>query len=265
MRLVTNINTHSRTMKLKSLLVAAAITVAGPSFAGTAAKAPAVVQPPVEEPLGFTATIGYDTHYVFRGVLFAENLVSAGIDGTIPLTDIFSLNVGAWYGTSADDSGVFGAGGSFHELDLYGALLAKVGDATVGVKFTEYLYDGTAAVDDIPELGIIASVPLGFVDLSAGAYYDWTAEGFYFETGISKSIAITDKISLVPAALISYGEDYYGVSGFNHIKVGLSLPIKLTSTATLTPYIAGNFPIDALEDLGEDSRVYGGIALSVSF
>jgi hypothetical protein len=47
--------------------------------------------------------------------------------------------------------------------------------------------------------------------------------------------------------------------------VGLSLPIKLTSTATLTPYIAGNFPLGDLDDLGEDSRVYGGIALSVAF
>jgi hypothetical protein len=252
-------------MKLKSLLILAAAVLSTSAFAGVAAKAPAVIQPVAEEPLGFTATIGYDTHYVFRGVLFAENLVSAGIDGIIPLTDMLSLNVGAWYGTSADDSGVFGAGGSFHELDLYAALLVKVGDATVGLKFTEYLYDGTAAVDDIPEVGIIATVPLGFVDLTAGVYYDFTADGVYGEIGISKSIPITDTISLVPGVLVSAAEDYYGVSGFNHIKVGLSLPIKLTSTATLTPYVAGNFPLGDLDDLGEDSRVYGGIALSVAF
>ncbi|MNC97153.1 hypothetical protein D3C83_147140 [compost metagenome] len=55
------------------------------------------------------------------------------------------------------------------------------------------------------------------------------------------------------------------MSGFNHIKEGVSLPIKLTSTATLTPYIAGNIPIDSLEDNGEDDQVYGGISLSVSF
>jgi hypothetical protein len=252
-------------MKLKYLLIAAAVTAATSVSAGTTAKAPAVVQPAAEEPLGFTATIGYDTHYVFRGVMYAENLVSAGIDGTIPVTDVLSLNVGAWYGTSADDSGVPGPGGSYHELDLYAALLAKVGDATVGLKFTEYLYDGTAAIDDIPEVGIIATVPLGFVDLSAGAYYDFTADGFYFEVGVSKSIPLTDRISLVPGVIVSAANDYYGVSSFNHIKVGLSLPIKLTSTATLTPYIAGNFPLGDLDDLGEDSRVYGGIALSVAF
>jgi hypothetical protein len=252
-------------MKLKSLLTFAAAFCSISAFAGSPGKAPAIVQPAAEEPLGFTATIGYDTHYVFRGVLFAENLVSAGIDGTIPLTDLLSVNVGVWYGDSADDSGVPGPGGSYHELDLYAAILAKVGDATVGLKFTEYLYDGTAAVDDIPEIGLIATVPLGFVDLTAGAYYDFTADGFYIEAGVSKTFAITDRISLVPGVLISWADHYYGVDGFNHIKVGVSLPIKLTKTATLTPYIAGNIPIDSLDDLGEESRVYGGIALSVAF
>src|SRR5690349_17461944 len=117
-------------MKLKSLLTLGLSVFAASAFAGTPAKAPAVVQPPVEEPLGFTLSVGYDSHYVFRGVLFAENLVWGQIDGTIPLTDMLSINVGAWYGTSADDSGVFnipGGSGSFHELDLYGAILADLG------------------------------------------------------------------------------------------------------------------------------------------
>lgn len=255
--------THQN-MKLKSLLIPAMAVLATTAFAGTPAKAPKIVEP-VEEPLGFSVSVGYDSHYVFRGVLFAENLVSAAIDGTVPLTDMLSINVGAWYGTSADDSGVFGSGGSYHELDLYAALLAKLGPATVGVKYTGYLYDGTAAVEDVSEVGIIGSVPVGPLDVIAGAYYDFTAEGFYFETGASHTFAITDRISLVPAVLVSFADDYYGVSGFNHVKVALSAPIKLTKTATLTPYIAGNFPIDALDDLGEDSRVYGGVALTVAF
>lgn len=251
-------------MKLNSLLTLGMSLVAASAFAGSPGKAPAVVQPPVEEPLGFTLTGGYDSHYVYRGVLFAENLVSVGLDGTLPLTDMLSLNLGAWYGSSADDSGVFG-NGSFEELDLYAAILADLGPATVGLKYTGYLYNSGSALEDISEVGIIATTTVGPVDVLAGAYYDWTADGFYFETGVSHTFEVTDRISLVPAALVSYGEDYYGVSGFNHIRVGLSAPIKLTSSATLTPYIAGNFPVDALDDLGEDSRVYGGVALSVSF
>lgn len=165
-------------MKLNTLLASILSLVAASAFAGAPAKAPAPVQPPAEEPLGFTVSVGYDSHYIFRGVLFAENLVTAAVDGTIPLTEMLSLNIGAWYGTSADDSGRFGipqAGGSFHELDLYGAVLADLGPVTVGAKYTAYLYDGQStangAVEDINEVGLIAAATLGLVDVTAGAYY----------------------------------------------------------------------------------------------
>jgi hypothetical protein len=257
-------------MKLHSLLALSMSILTASAFAGSPGKAPAVVQPPVvEEPLGFTATIGYDTHYIFRGVLFAENLVSAAIDGTIPLTDTLSLNAGAWYATSADDSGRFGDGGSYHELDLYAGILVDLGPATVGLKYTHYFFGGhstdNGAVNDVNEIGLTLATTVGPVDVTAGVYYDDETDGFYGEVGVSHIFAITDSFSLVPGALISYGEDYYDVSGFNHVKVGVSAPIKLTSTATLTPYIAYNIPIDALDDLGEDDQLYGGISLSVSF
>lgn len=258
-------------MKFNSLLTLGMSLVAASAFAGSPGKAPAVVQPVVaeEQPLGFTLSAGYDTHYIFRGVLFAENLVSTAIDGTIPLTDILSLNVGGWFATSADDSGRFGDGGSYHELDLYGALLVDLGPVTVGAKYTHYFFDGQStdngAVNDVNEYGLIATSTIGPIDVIAGAYYDDEADGFYFETGISHTFVVTDRISIVPAGLISYGDDYYGVNGFNHVKVGVSVPIKLTKTATLTPYIAGNIPIDSLESNGEDDQLYGGVSLSVSF
>ena len=256
-------------MKLRSLLTPALSLLAASAFAGVPAKAPAPVQPaPAEEPLGITASIAYDSHYVFRGVLFAENLVSAAIDATIPVTDVISINAGAWYGSSVDDSGVFGnPPGSFQELDLYGAVMADLGAVNVGLKYTHYFYFGDAetGIEDVNELGVVATAALGPVDVSGGAYYDWTTEGFYFEVGVSKTFEITDRISIVPGALISLGDDYYGVSSFNHVKVGVALPIKLTSTATLTPYIAGNLPMEDLDDAGEEDRVYGGVSLSVSF
>lgn len=252
-------------MKIKSLLIPAlSAALAASAFAGSPGKAPAVVQPAEESPLGITATLGYDTNYVYRGVNFAENLVSGALDGNFAINDTLSINAGAWYGSSVDDS--FVLGGSYEELDLYAALMAKLGAATVGLKYQHYFYFGDSDVlEDIDELGLLLSAAVGPVDVIAGAYYDFTAEGFYFETGVSHTFAVTDRISLVPAALVSYGEDYYGVSGFNHVKLSLSAPIKLTKTATLTPYIAGNLPIDSLDNLGEEDRVYGGVSLSVSF
>lgn len=254
-------------MKLQSLLSPIlGVALATTAFAGSSAKAPSVIAPAEEDnSLGFTLTAGYDSHYIYRGVEFAENLVSVGIDGTISLTDVLSLNVGAWYATSADDSATLG--GSFNELDLYAALLVDLGPATVGLKYQHYKYLGHTSdlLEDINEVGVLVSSTLGPIDVSAGAYYDEEADGFYFEAGVSKAIEVTDRISLVPGALISYAVDYYGIDGFNHVKVGLSAPIKLTKTATLTPYIAYNLPIDDLDDAGEDDQVYGGVSLSVSF
>lgn len=254
-------------MKLHTLLSPIlGVALASSAFAGSSAKAPAVIAPVEEDTsLGFTLSAGYDTHYIYRGIEFAEHLVSVGIDGNIPLNEQLSLNVGAWYGTAADDTSTLG--GSFHELDLYAALLVDLGPATVGLKYQYYNYLGNVSnlLEDIHEVGFLVSTTVGPIDLSAGAYYDETADGFYFETGVSKAIEITDRVSLVPAALVSYAVDYYGIDGFNHVKVGLSLPIKLTNSATLTPYIAYNLPIDALDDLGEDEQVYGGVSLRVSF
>ena len=54
-------------------------------------------------------------------------------------------------------------------------------------------------------------------------------------------------------------------SGFNNFFARLDLPIQLTSSATLTPYIATSVAIDWLEDAGESDYFWGGVSLSVDF
>jgi Bacterial protein of unknown function (Gcw_chp) len=258
-------------MKVHSLLIPfMSLALVAPAFAGTSGKGSTPVQPaPAPEATPpFTATIGYDTDYVFRGVEYAKNLISAQIDANLPLTKDLNIDLGAWYGASADDKAMAFAGGtSYGELDLYAALLYKIGPVTTGLKYTWYNYLGHAGtfVKDINELGITLSASAAGLDFTGGAYYDWTAKGYYFEVGASKTIAITDKVGITPGVLVSYANHYYGVSGFNHVKPYVSLPIKLSSSATLSPYIAGNLPIDSLKGLGEKSRVYGGIYLGVTF
>ncbi len=258
-------------MKLNSLLlpILSAALVAS-AQAGSPGKAPAMCQPaPEATPLGVTATLAYDTDYIFRGVQFARNLVSGNIEVAVPIDKTFSLDFNAWYGASADDSAAaFAGGGSYGELDLSAALLAKVcNNLTAGLKYTWYDYVGNAghSLTDVNEIGVTLATTLAKVDLNAGVYYDFTAKGWYYEAGVSHSFKIYDWLSLVPGAAISFGTDYYGVNGGNTVKVSLAAPIKLTKTATLTPYIAGNLPYDSLKSAGEKSRVYGGVALSVTF
>lgn len=206
--------------------------------------------------IGAEISFGYDSVYMFRGVDFGENLVWSDVNLTLPLADSLELNVGAWYAGLADED--------YSELDLYAGLTYNINDSvSVGVGYTHYYFPRTDA--DYGEVGATLGYSIAGVDLGLGYYYDFEVEGSYYEVGASYEVALTDSVSLVPGVVVGFGDDYYGVSGGNHVGLSLGLPIKLTSTATLTPYVAGNLPIDSLDDAGEDDQVYGGVALTVTF
>lgn len=263
-------------MKLSSLLLPVlSLAFAATSFAGTTTSGKACTTcatPPAPEGLfdtiGATASIGYDTNYIFRGVQFAEHLVSADLDLVVPITNIFSLDLNAWYGASAGDhAAAFAGGHSYGELDLAATLSVKLDPVTIGLKYTWYDYVGNAGkfVEDVNEVGLTLATTVWCLDIGAGAYRDFTADGWYFEYFISHTFKINDWLSVVPGFLISHASHYYGIDGGCHMKPSLAVPIKLTKTATLTPYIAGNIPWGDLHRDGERDRVYGGAALSVTF
>src|SRR3954470_24962151 len=75
-------------MKLNALLktlgflaLAATPVVAGPSAPVKNPIAPA----PVNDDLGITASIGYDSNYVWRGINYGQHWVRAGLNGAILL------------------------------------------------------------------------------------------------------------------------------------------------------------------------------------
>ena len=120
-------------------------------------------------------------------------------------------------------------------------------------------------MDSAEEVGLTLSKGVGPVNLAAGYYYDFEAEGSYIEFGVDAPIPVTENFSIVPAALVSYADGYYsGDSGLQHVKLAVSFPVKLTSKATLTPYVAYNIALDTTEDFTDDD-IYGGVKLSVSF
>lgn len=269
-------------MKLNALLKTAGFLAlaASPALAGSGK---VVQQPPVvEEPetdLGITASLGYDTHYIFRGVEFAEHWISGGVSFDIPLVDNVSLVAGATYGVTADDNVTLGGidavfpGLSYQRLEVNGGIAVDVGAAEIGLGYRWYNHQGDleAILDEGHEVGLTVATAAGPVNIGLGAYYDFGIEGWYFEAAVNTEIPLTDSISLVPGVSIGYAQDYswhiagFETDGFTAVNLSLALPIKLTRNATLTPYIAGNLPIDALDDAGEDSQLYGGVKLSVSF
>lgn len=266
-------------MKLKKLALSllGVCALALPALAGTAPKNPEpVAPPPEEEDLGFTLSAGYDSHYIFRGVQYAEHWISTGLALDLPLVDAVSLNLDANFGATAGDNSVlrdFGLG-SYDRLELGGGVTADAGFAEVGLGYRWYHHMGdlNEVLEDGHEVGLTIAKSIGPVNIGVGSYYDFAIEGWYFEAAVNSEITLTDAISLVPGIGIGYGVDYTyhiesfgGVDGFTAVTVSLAVPIKLTKTATLTPYVAGNLPIDALEEAGEDNQLYGGVSLSVRF
>lgn len=265
-------------MKLNALLKTAGFLAlaASPALAGTSGKT--VAPPVVEEPstdLGITASLGYDTNFIFRGVDFADHWLTGGIALDIPLVDNVSFVGGASYGVSADDNAIADtlSGVSYQRLELNGGVSVDLGAAEVGLGYRFYNHQGDLSniLEDGHEVGLTVATSAGPLNFGLGGYYDFGIDGWYFEAAVNSVIEITESISLVPGASIGYAQDYswhvagFQTDGFTAINLSLALPIKLTKSATLTPYIAGNLPVDALDDAGEDAQLYGGVKLSVSF
>jgi len=228
--------------------------------------------PAAENDLGFTLSAGYDTKFIFRGLDLADNWVSTSLDWNLPLTSNLSLVTGASYGVSGDDSFLGVDGLSYQRLELNGGLAIDLGAVDLGVGYRWYNHQGDADVllEDGHEVGLTLAAKAGPLNIGLGSYYDFAIDGWFFELGVNSEIKLTERISLVPGANIGYGVDYTyhiegaaGIDGFSHVGLSLALPIKLTKSATLTPYIAGNLPIDELDGL--DNQLLGGVSLSVKF
>lgn len=256
-----------KTSKLLALPLIALLAAAGSATAGVAAKSPkAPISPVVEEDdsLGFSLAVGYDSKYIFRGVDFGDHLVWTSLTVPIKLTDKLTFTFAPWYGNIAD--------GEYDELDVVAGFTYDLGFATVGLGYTWYYFPFSSFDTSEPNVTIQSCLgELGACKINwfAGAFCDFEAdggdEGWYFETGLNTTIQITDAISLVPEARVTYGKDYYGVDGFNNVLLKLGAPIALTKTATLTPYIAGSIVLEGLDDIGQDDELIGGVSLTVTF
>jgi hypothetical protein len=249
---------------IKTLAASLALTSA--AFAGSGSGkniTPPAAPAPASDALGINLDVGYETQYIFRGAPVSDQNVWGALSTEINLGGPVSLGLSAWY-TSATD------GLDYEELDLSPALYLNTDVARFGVVYTWYkFFDGNLGngigLDEANELGLTVSKAIGPVNVNAGYYYDFTDEGHYVELGLDAPIKLCDRSTLVPSALVSYGNSYYSdEDGLQHVKLGLALDYKLTDNATLTPWIAGNIPLDTYESFYGDD-IYGGVKLRVSF
>jgi hypothetical protein len=262
----------------KAVLVATIGAITLGVNAGDWGKAP-VGKAPIEEcvDLGGEISTGYMTDYIFYGAQFADHSVWTDVNYTFDSLAV-PITVGAWYLNGIDNPA------NYDELDLYvSAAVGTFAGFDVALGYTHFVFPETRA-QGYGELGLDITKSLGFVDLAFESNYalgggGLSASGWYHQIGIEKSFGITDSISLVLGAGVSYSDGYFdfvGVttgSGWNHYYATASLPIVLNCRTTLTPYIGYNgapdtWVVDGLAGQpgqAQSDILHGGVSLSVTF
>lgn len=238
--------------------IVASLALGGSVFAGTTSgKGVAVAEVAPVSPFSTNLTVGYSSTYEYRGVEIGDNLFNADLTTTYKVNDQVSIYAGAWYGTLWD--------GDYNELDLTGGATYDFGPVTLGALYRYYFYD--ADFGDNNEVGLLlATKDWNGLVFGLGGYYDFEFDGFYFELGGSYSHKFNDMVGVKLSTGVSYQMDYtVDGDGFNHVFVQADLPIAIAKNVTLTPFIKGVFPIDALDSAGADDLVLGGASLTVTF
>jgi hypothetical protein len=323
----TNIMKLNRLNSIMAKSVATlAVCTALNATAGTAPapKNPAPVEPAptaLFDSIGATLDVAYDSRYYFRGLWFADNIVTTALNLSIPVTDKLTWGVGAAYISTFDTPFVPAAtaplgsadkGFDYSELDLFTSLNYNAGWAKFGVQYQYYYYPDSYAgsspygvgpgglgtggpnagndpefgISGAHELGFTMAIPLGAANVYLGYYYDFQVGGSYFQAGADYTFAVTDWLSIVPSLQTGYGIDYYtghqstvlthlngqapfnaNTSGFTHLLVSVAAPVKLTKSATFTPYVAWNHSLDLRSSLNltQHNEVFWGARLSVAF
>jgi hypothetical protein len=259
---------------MKKVILSIMVSLAGFAQAGVKAdKTPVMLPPPAaDDSLGASLYAGYESSYIFRGVKYGDNLVEVGATLPIKLTDKLTFTFAPWFGQLADKN--------YNELDLVASLGYDTGFGTLSVGYTwyEYAFSGwNTSEPNITFSTAIATFGKTKLNWVTGAYLDVNANGgdifsatngkagWFFETGLNAPIPVTDKLTITPEARISYGDKYYGVSGFNNVVLKVAASYQLTKTASIAPYIGASFAIDSLKDLGVKDYLVGGAILTVNF
>ncbi len=209
------------------------------------------------DPMTGAVSVGYDSHYFFRGTNLGKNAPWGSLDLNVPVGD-FSLDLGAWYINPVDPDGAILSDDN-DELDLYASLGTTLGAFDVAVGYTAYIYPELSG-GNTNEVGTSIGTAVGPVDLGFAYFYDWDLETHYFEWSGGTSLELSDRVALDLGVALAHFEDQY-----SHLLLTASLPIQLSDSAVFSPYIAGNIGGNDIKGPGREDKVFGGASISVSF
>lgn len=259
----------SSCLSISGLVVLVGLGSAGTGQAGTPAAPPAPAPEVVVEEeagllggIGLEASIGWDSHYIFRGEPLQENTLWTQLSYDLALTDSLSLNLTPWFLQDLDTD--------YNEIDLSGTLTYSLSAWDLSVGYAGYYYPrkslgGNEGIGDEQEL--VAGVSHRWGDLTAtllGAY-SITRDAFYYELALEYELEVSEVLTLAPGVVLGWDTDYFGEgTDLNHVGLRLAADFQLNPWCTLSPYVAGNLPTGSL-DADYDNDFYGGVSLTVAF
>jgi hypothetical protein len=248
---------HITALTLTTLLAATGL-------AQTAAAAPA--------PVALDLTAGYDSEYIYRGLWFSNQNAWYNLGASKKLSDTTTLNALAYYTSSNDRNSLY------QELDLGASLAYDAGFATLTAGYTYFFFfngylGGGSGQTFAHEFFVSAAKTVGPVNVTATYAYDLYIDAAYGELAVDKTFALTDSTSLVLKAVAGYsfggyytafnpglpgnGQNIGTESVWTHVGLNASLPIALSKTATLTPYIAYNVSGAGREESNIGAAAFG--------
>lgn len=203
--------------------------------------------------IGAVVTTGFMSNFVFYGVNYGRDVAMASLDYELPID--FPLVFGVWSASSR-------SGNPYDEFDVLLRTYGEFAGFDATLMFGAYFYK---QFDANYELCLTLERSLGFVDWTGYFAHDFIY-GWYYETSLSKSLALTDSLELVLAGGIAYQHDYNNGAGgaWNHSFATLSFPLTVRENVSIEPYLSGLFAMNAVEDFQRD-LFHGGVMVSVEF
>ncbi len=173
--------------------------------------------------LSVTSSFGYESEYVFRGVQFADAIITPSVD--VAYGDFYA---GLWFAVPVENSGAY-----VNEMDLYvGYSKAITSLVTIDVGLTRYAYDNTftSFLDKDNTLEGFFGVSLDTIlSPSLYGYYDFDLQVYTVEAKIGHSITVSDKVSVDLGLSGGYARDDYYDYAFYGVTADLSYAINDSS------------------------------------
>lgn len=169
-------------MKIRLAAAVAAIAVA-------TAATPAFAQEEATSPITVSGTAALASDYRFRGVSMTDKEMAVQAGVTV------AHESGAYVGTWASNLAGWGTfAGSNMELDIYGGYKVPVGDVTVDVGLTWYMYPGGLDKTDFAEPYVKVSGTAGPASVLVGVAYAPKQEalGQWYNSGRSAATGVYD-------------------------------------------------------------------------